>query len=186
MSKKIILGFVGEMASGKGTACDYLIEEHQAGYHRFSTILRDILDRLYIKHSRKNLQQLSTALRQSLGENILAEVMAKQVEADPADIVCVDGIRRPADIEHLNELDNFYLIHISADERTRYERITQRQENPDDQSKTFEQFQKEQQQESERKIADVAAQADIKIDNNGTLQELHQQIEKLLSDLQKE
>jgi len=58
--KKIILGFAGEIASGKGTAAKYLAEKYGSGYFRFSTILRDVLKRLYLDESRENAQKIST------------------------------------------------------------------------------------------------------------------------------
>lgn len=178
--KKIIIGFVGEIASGKGTACDYLIEKHAAGYFRFSTIIRDILDRLHLSHSRENMQKLSTVLRQNMTEDIFAKVIAEDVREDKSTIICVDGIRRPADIVYLKKLDNFHLIHIYADEQIRYNRIIERSENPDDKNKTFEQFQKDQQQETEITIPQVVAEAESRINNNGTKEDLYQEIERLL------
>lgn len=182
--KKIIIGFVGEIASGKGTACDYLIEKYNAGYYRFSTIMRDILDRLHLPQSRENMQNLSTVLRQNFNEDLFAKVIAEDVKEDNSDIICVDGIRRPADIIYLKQLDNFHLVHIYTDEKLRYERIIERSENPDDKSKTFEQFQKDQQQETELSIPEVVAEAESRIENNETKQELYQKIEALLQKLQ--
>ena len=60
---KVILGFVGPIASGKGTACQYLRDQHRAPTYRFSSPLRDVLDRLYLPQSRQNMQDLSLALR---------------------------------------------------------------------------------------------------------------------------
>ena len=105
--KKIILGFIGEIASGKGTACDYFIKEHHAGYHRFSKILRDILDRIYLPQTRENMQKMSTWLRKTFSEEIFAKVIAQEVLNDRSTIVCVDGIRRPADNVHLKKIPNF-------------------------------------------------------------------------------
>lgn len=181
--KKIIIGFVGEIASGKGTACDYLIENHKAGYYRFSTIIRDILDRLHLPQSRRNMQRLSTNLRQIFEEDLFAKVIANDVKQDNAEIICVDGIRRPADIIYLKKLDNFHLIHIYTDEKLRYQRIIERAENSDDKNKTFEEFLKDQQGETELTIPEVVAQADIQIKNNGDKEDLHKELEKLVQEL---
>ena len=181
--KKIIIGFVGEIASGKGTACDYLIENHKAGYYKFSTILRDVLDRLHLPQSRGNMQTLSTMLRQNFQEDLFAKVIAKDVKQDDTEIICVDGIRRPADIIYLKELDNFHLVHIYTDENLRYERIIERSENPDDKNKTFEQFQTDQQQETELTIPEVVAEADRQIKNNGNREDLYKEIENFVQEL---
>ncbi|KKR06805.1 MAG: hypothetical protein UT32_C0016G0027 [Parcubacteria group bacterium GW2011_GWC2_39_14] len=183
LMKKLVIGFVGEMASGKGTACDYLIEKHQAGYYRFSTIMRDVLDRIHVPQTRVNMQILSRDLRQLFGEDLFAKIMTEDVKNDKNEIVCVDGIRRVADIKYLATLPNFHLIHIYADEKTRYKRITERSENSDDKNKTFEQFLKDQQGETELTIPQVVAEATIRIENNGSKEDLTIKIEELLNKL---
>ena len=79
---KIILGLAGEISSGKGTITKYLTDKYGASSCRFSTMLRDILDRLYMEHSRENMQKLSTMLRQNFGEDVLAKVMSEDVKKD--------------------------------------------------------------------------------------------------------
>lgn len=181
MQQKIILAFVGPLGSGKGTACQYLKDKYGANSYRFSTILRDLLSRLYLEHSRTNLQKISTVLRQNFSEDIMAKVMAKDVGKDAGKIVAVDGVRRMADIIHLQKIAGFNLIDINADEKIRYERLIKRSENTDDQSKTFEQFQADNRQESELQIKDVQSHANFKIDNSGTPADLYEQIDIILS-----
>ena len=88
---KIIIGLVGQIASGKGTATKYLEEKYGAGTHRFSTMLRDVLKRLYLETSRENMQSLSTFLRKQFGEDALARVIAKEVADDPKPVVAGHG-----------------------------------------------------------------------------------------------
>ncbi|MFA6537396.1 MAG: AAA family ATPase [Patescibacteria group bacterium] len=180
---KIILGFVGEIASGKGTACAYITKKYSAGTHRYSTILRDVLDRLYIEKSRENMQKVSLILRENLSQEIFARVIAEDVKNDPAEIVCVDGIRRLPDIAHLQQLPNFYLINIIADEKTRYKRIVLRSENSDDKNKTFTQFQKDHEAETEQTIRQIASHSTITLDNNGTREDLEKNIDALIEKL---
>src|SRR5258705_11222957 len=103
-NRKIILGFVGDLAGGKGTICQYLKERYKVNSYRFSNMLRDILDRIYVEQNRENLQDLSTFLRQRYGQDIMSKVIAKDVQNDPNPIVAVEGIRRPTDITYLQEL----------------------------------------------------------------------------------
>ncbi len=177
---KIILGLAGEISSGKGTAAKYLIEKHGASSHRFSTMLRDILNRLYIEHSRENMQNLSTALRQNFGEDTLAKVILEDIKNDKNQIIAVDGVRRPEDIKYLAELPEFKLVFIKADIEKRYERIIKRGENPDEKNKTFEEFKKDNQGEADVKIKELESRADIIINNNGGLEELYKQIDEIV------
>jgi len=178
--EKMIFGFVGEMASGKGTSCDYLVNAYKAGYHRYSTILRDVCDRLFLEQNRNNLQTLSTVLRRAFGQDLFAKVMAAEVNKDKAKIVCVDGIRRPQDIIYLKKMPNFILVNIFADMEKRYERIVKRAENVDDTQKTFERFKAEHKNENEVTIRKAAANADEKINNNGGFDELYKQLDELV------
>lgn len=177
---KIILGLTGQMGAGKTTIAEWLIKEKGAQSVRFSGMLRDVADRLYIEQTRENLQLLSTTLRKTFDEELFARVMKHQVEEMDAPIVIVDGVRRPGDVSHLKDLENFYLIGVTADEAVRFERISARSENSDDQGKTREQFRQEQQQESEQEIVGLVETADHAISNNGTREELIRQVEALL------
>jgi len=177
---KLIFGFVGPLASGKGTASAYLKDKYDANTHRFSTMLRDMLDRIYLEKSRDNLIKMSEAVREKFGEDIMAKTMAKDAENDPREIVVVDGIRRPADIEYLSKNKNFILVSIDADIKKRYERIIKRGENSDDNNKTFAEFQADHQRSTELTIPGVMAQATEHINNNGTTRELYKTLDNLI------
>ncbi len=177
---KKILGFTGHMAAGKTTAVTYLQEKYDAHSHRFSTPLRDILTRLHKPGSRDNLQTLSQILREHFGEDLLAKIIAEDVQADTSSLIVLDGIRRQADIQYLREIPGFMLITISADVERRFQRISIRSENPDDQGKTLEEFKKEHEREPEQQIDDVSRTADISIDNNGSLENLYTKLDQLI------
>lgn len=182
--KKIILGLVGPIASGKGTVCQYLKEIHDADILRFSTMLRDVLNRFYIEQSRENMQTLSSTLRQLFGDDLMAKTIANDVNNSKAAIIALDGVRRQSDIKYLKELPNFHLIEISADQKIRYERITKRGENTDDIHKSFEDFQADELKEAELQIKDVAKNAEFHIDNNGSKENLNKQIADIIRQLQ--
>lgn len=181
MSQPIILGLVGEMAAGKTTVTNYLKEKHGAVTFRFSDMLRDILQRIHVEPLRNNLQSLSTFLRQTYGEDIMSKTIALDVQKVSVPLIITEGIRRPTDIVYLKKLPGFYVIAINANERARFERITQRSENPDDQKKTWKQFQLDGKQESEQKIKEIAAEANFKIDNNSIIPKLYEQIDFILT-----
>ena len=181
ITMKKIIGLVGKIASGKGTAAKYLTEKYNAKSYRFSTPLRDILKRLYLEINRENMQKISTILRKNLEENILAKVISEDVKEDANEMIVIDGIRRLADIEYLIKLPEFKLIYITADAKNRYERLITRGENEDDKNKTFEQFMRDHEAETELEIPLVASQADYRIDNNGDLNNLHKRLAKIIN-----
>lgn len=177
---KLILGFVGEMASGKGTAVSYIKEKYGATTYSFSGMLRDMLDRLYLPHTRDNMIDLSVWVRKHFGEDTMARTMANDIEKDPHEIIAVEGIRRPADIEHLKKLPGFHVVEIVADERTRFDRLVKRAQNPGDATKTLEEFQADSQKPTEISIREVAKEATEHVDNNGTVEELEGQLDALI------
>lgn len=181
MADKKIFGLVGQIACGKGAIAKYAKENHNASTYKFSTILRDILDRLHMEISRENLSKMSTLLRENFGEDTFARVMAKDVEADPNPLIVVDGIRRMKDIEYLQKLPNFTLVRIVVDPKIRYERLVARNENEGDDKKTYEEFLADQEKEADAEVPEVMKHADVEIDNNGTWEEFHSKIQKLLA-----
>lgn len=180
-SNKIILGFVGDLASGKGTAAKYLNEKHGATTYRFSTMLRDILKRVYVPETRENLQNLSTFLRESYGQDVMSRVIAEDVARNENNLVIVEGIRRPSDIEYLKKIEGFHLVYITGDEKIRWQRLVARKENAGDDKKTFEEFLKDEQAEADRMIKELGATAETKIENNHGFEEFYQALEKLVS-----
>lgn len=178
---KLIIGFVGQAGSGKGTAAHILQEKYGAVVFTFSDILTDILNRLFLPSSRDNLVNMSITLRQGFGQNILAKAMGRQIENSTADIVVVDGIRRLEDIEDLTTNPNFHLIEISVDPKVRFERLKKRNQKPGESEMTWEDFLAVGQKETELTIAKVAEQAPIKLNNEGDIQGLEKQLDELVS-----
>lgn len=178
--KKIIIGLAGEMASGKGIISDYLKAKHDAQRCRFSDAFRDILFILGLKCSRKNLSNLSISLRETFGEDILSASMAKKAEKSEKNIVVVDGIRREDDIAHLKKIPGFKMVFIEASLDTRYERLVKRGENSGDSTKTLEEFKEDHKRNTELSIRRLKDNADDVIENNGSLEDLYEQIDNLL------
>lgn len=180
MEKKIFV-FTGLLACGKGTVAKYLAEKYQARTFRFSTMLRDVLSRLYLDDSRDNLQTLSRILRENFSQDIMSRVIAKDAESASTGLVVIDGARRLTDLEYLQKLPGFTLVTIEVDEKIRYQRLVARNENPGDADKTFEQFLQDEKAEPETEIPFLMSKASIKIDNNGSLEDLYKQLDKLVN-----
>ena len=178
--KNIVLGLAGEAASGKGTISKYLQERYGAKSYRFSDVLRNILDSLYMEKSRDTMQRLSTSLREIFGEDLFARGIAEEVKRAGEKIIVIDGARRMADIRYLKENPDFKLVYLEADMKNRYERITKRGENSDDSGKTFKEFQKDHERETEVSIRELKQYADFLVSNDGDLDNLYKQIDKII------
>ncbi len=77
-------------------------------------------------------------------------------------------------------MPGFKIIYIDTDIKTRYDRLIQRNEKPDDRTKTYEQFLADEQRPTELSIDEVAREANYVITNNGTLEELYTQIDTIV------
>jgi dephospho-CoA kinase len=148
--------------------------------------LRDVLDRLSIEQSRNNLQDLSTTLRETFGQDLLAKVIVEDVSKDKNQIVIVDGIRRMDDIKYLKELKGLCVINVHTDSQIRYKRLVLRSENADDKNKTYEQFLRDAKQEAESQIREVAENANFTVDNNTTQENLYKQVDEVIDKKTKE
>ena len=177
----IIIGLVGELASGKGTASTYLKETYGASTHRFSTMMRDVADRLSISQTRENLQTISKLFRDAFGGDVFSHALVKEVMGDSSPIIVIDGIRRPEDVTHLKTLPGFLLVSITADMDTRYNRLILRGENEDDTSKTKEQFVEDTKREAEQKILEIAQAATHIVNNNGSRESLYTQLDDIIT-----
>ena len=179
MNNKKIIGLVGEIGGGKGTVVEKLKEilsGQKVAVLKFSGILSDILDILHLEKSRHNLQQLAIHIDQIYGEGTFANAMKQRILNTDADIVIVDGVRWPADERVMHELDGI-IVYITADQKVRYERVIGRKEKAGEESTTFEEFIEQQTKKNETFIQDIGSRADFKIENNGSLNELEEQIE---------
>jgi len=180
MANKIIIGLVGEICAGKGIVVKYLAEKHGAASYRFSTMLRDLLARLYLPLSRKNMQNISTAIRQYFAEDIIAKVMTEDVKNNKNKIIIVDGVRRIADIKYLKKIPGFKLVRLVAAPEIRYQRLIARKENPGDKNKTYKEFLADHKKEADSQVPLVMAQADLEINNNGSLADLYKQVDQII------
>jgi len=180
---KLIICFVGLIASGKDAAKKYLEEKYGATSFRFSSVLRDALDALGLESSRDNMINISTWARETFGNDLLAKAVAKKAKTSPANLIIIDGARRLDDLIYLRENKNFYLIAIEAEAKIRYERSLTRNENPGDKEKSYEAFLEDHKRETEITIPETMASADFKIDNNSDFTALYRQIDELMKNL---
>lgn len=177
----LILGITGNIGAGKSHVTSYIQNTYGGVSFRYSTMLRDVLKRIHVEETREHIQTLSTILRTHFGDDLMSKVIAKDVEQSGESLIIVEGIRRPSDVTYLKDLPGFHLIAVTADIRTRYERITKRNENADDTGKTFAQFQHEQTQEAEGEIVAIMADAEVTIDNSGSMEMLHAHIDNIMN-----
>ena len=178
---KLVIGLSGRIGSGKGTIGDYLADKYGAEGRRFSDILIDLLVRLHIPVERGALQKMGATLRSIFGDDVLIHAMKKDLEEAEADIVMVDGVRYPNEVEMLRAFEKSILFFVDAPPKTRFERVRKRGEKGEEKI-DFQEFLRSEQRETERHLDEVRAMADYKLDNSGSFEDLYKQIDKALKE----
>lgn len=180
---KIIIGMAGQMSSGKDTIANYIVEKYGGVSLSFSQPLRDILNRAFLPIDRSNLVWLGQTLVDRFGSDILSKIISKEIEKSDKKIFILPNIRREGDVSCFKDWPEYILIGVQTDPKISYERLIKRSQNTDDQIKTWEQFQKDLQLSTEVEIENLIQKSSIQINNNGSLEELYQQIDKIIEKL---
>ncbi len=180
----MIIGLTGKNCSGKGEAARFLMD---AGYQYFSLSdeVREELERRNKEITRDSLTVTANQLRNEYGGGILAERVLQKL--DPTAHAVIDSIRNPFEVEALRRRDGFYLISVEADPKVRFERIRARKREQD--PHTYDEFLEVEAREAQsddpagQQLNRSAEMADAVVENNGTLDELHDQIRQVINAL---
>lgn len=185
-SSKIILGLVGEIASGKDTVAAYLAKKYGGQTISFSKPLRDILDTLYLPQTRINLAKLGGSLRADFGQDLLSRVIADKVRNEKTKIITLPNVRLESDIVYLKKEPGFVLVRVDCKAETRFERLKKRSNQyADDKSKTWPQFLADAKLYTEKHIRELGQRAKYSLDNNGDRKLLYKQIDQLIKKIKK-
>jgi len=183
MNFKLIIGITGQTGSGKDAICRFIKDNvASVSFVRFSQPLTEALS-IFVDDIKKEDQQwLGNVLRERFGSDILAQAISKKVRDCKEDIIILNGIRYPVELELLKKMGG-KLIYITAPPNTRWERVINRGEKKDDNS-SFEKFQELDNATTEKFVSEIAQNADFKIENNGTYEELMHKVREILKCLQ--
>ncbi len=176
----IIISVVGQPASGKDTVADYIATKGFAEYSSADFIRRD-MDKVGIETTRSNMQVFSADMRKKVGNGYPAMYMTENIQGDTV----ISGFRNTAEVEVFKEKfgDQYKIIAVEAPIETRYKWASDRKRIGDNIS--FEEFKKEEDNEKanntgSHEVDKVIGMADIKLINDGTLEDLYGKIDEVL------
>jgi len=181
----MILGLTGVKLGGKDTVADYLVSKHGFAHIRHSHILDEILNILDLTNSRRNEIDLGMSLRRTFGDGVLGKALAKRVLEVKKKSVVINGIRFQDELESAVAL-GAKTVYVTAPEEIRFGRYQKRQEKDDDARQTLDQFRAQEHEPTEVGIPGLGAQAEFRLDNSGTKDELFLKVDKLLTSLKDE
>lgn len=183
----MIIGITGSDGGGKGTVVDYLVTKGYVHYSSRDFIVAEI-NRRGLPVDRNQMRLVANELRAQHGNDFVVKQAFKKAEAEGKQNVVIESIRALAEAEYLKSKGGI-LLSVDADVALRYERVQYRRSETD--KVTFEQFLAHEELEKNdpdpngMQKAKVMAMADYTINNNGTLQELHAQVEAFLEKVEK-
>lgn len=179
----MMIGLTGSFCSGKDTAAEYLVQQKGFAHCSLSDELRKELVARGIPETRENLIVTGTALRENEGNTVLAKRVLHRCAAGGNYVIT--SIRHCAEVEELRQRKDFILVNLDAPASIRFERMRRRARRGD--PSTFEQFLALEEKESQstgagQQLRACAQRADVTIMNDtGSLEELHQKIDELLT-----
>ncbi len=180
----MILGLVGKNGAGKGEAAEFL-KSIGYTYYSLSDMIREELKNRGMDVTRDNLIEIGTELRRHHGPSVLAERVLEKL--DPDKNYVIDSIRNPYEAKALQKRSNFRLIKVTANEQVRFERVRDRSREND--AQTLEEFRRHESAEMTRddpakqQLSATEELADAAVENNGSLEELHQAVRSCLQRL---
>lgn len=183
-----IIGLTGTAGSGKDTVAELLCELH--GMHEFNTsdFVRAVTRYIYdLPHDsspiRDQLFETANALRK-LNQATTVEMGLVQAKGRDFEVQLITGLRSVGEADAVREAGGI-IIGVDADPKIRHERIKSRLRDKESE-RTYEEFLAQDEHENKgigdgpsRGIRSIIDDADILITNEGTLEDLKEQIQKL-------
>lgn len=184
----IILGLTGPIASGKGTLADRLKSKGYVCISLSEEVRKEARCR-GLPLIREVLQNIGDDLRIEFGNEILARRISKSIDElrtrGETQKIIIDGLRNPGEIFWLRKQYGMRVIGITADPEIRFQRVFERSKPSD--PITREDFGKAEQRdrgigqtESGHQVDACLVLADIVIENNGTYEELDENLQEIL------
>lgn len=177
----MILGITGLVASGKQVVADYLKEKYGFEILDFA---KDALfaeaDARGIEKTKINLSILGDELRQTCGNGVLAKALLKKIRGSKTVITGFRSLEEVDCIRNECEVGEFYLIEVYSSPVLRFKR--RRPEDPQTEAEFFARDGRDIQNKGLGKVLEIA---DLKIENNGTQEELFAKVDEAIRKIEK-
>ena len=178
-----IIGITGTLGAGKGTVVQYLVEVK--GFLHFSVraFLLEEIRRRGLQENRDSLTMVANELRAANSPSYVTDQLYQTARERGKDCV-IESIRTPGEIFSLRTKGDFVLLSVDADPEIRYHRIIERKSETD--RINYETFLANERREmtsddpNHQNLRACINLADFHLLNNGTPNQLFNQVEALL------
>ena len=184
MDKVKVIGAVGQNGSGKDEVLKYLRDKYNVPFLATGDVVREIAAKERVEPTRENLGKISDRHFREFGQGYFVKLLADKIRHTGWKVAGISGIRSLTDVSILRDIfgQDFILIDVYiTDPHLRYRRMTARGEGRDPHS--YEQFLQQDQAEEELfSLKEAERLADYSISNDGTLDDLYGEIDRLVTD----
>jgi dephospho-CoA kinase len=173
-----VIGVVGLPASGKGE-----FSKIAAAMNVPVIVMGDMIRRAVLEAGREptdaNLGAMANKLRSEQGMDAIAQLCIPEIGRQTAPLILIDGIRGDSEVKLFRKVfPGFTLISIDSSFENRLSRVAARGRSDDFQ--TSEELHNRDERELGWGLGNALEQADMKIKNNGTLDEFSLAVNKIL------
>lgn len=182
-----IFGITGTLGAGKGTIVSYLVNHYNYKHYSVRAYISEEIVRRNLPVNRDSMVLVANDLRAKQSPSyIIDQLVLKAKECNENCII--ESIRTPGEVDSLRTNENFRLLAVDADAEIRYSRISSRKSSTD--NVTFSQFVANEQREmvsndpNKQNLHKCIEMSDFHLTNNGSVEELFAQIEKVLHEIE--
>jgi len=178
-----IIVFAGMPSSGKSEAVK-IAKEKNIPVMRMGDMVWEETKKQGLKINDKNVGMIADNMRKEYGMDIWAKKTLKKIETKKEkNLLVIDGVRNIEEIETFKKKlgKDFIVIAIVASDETRQKRFLKR--GREDDSKNIQDLKERDKRELGWGLGNVIASADIVISNEGKVENLQNEIFKILNEM---
>ncbi len=178
----MIIGITGSFGAGKGTVVEYLKTEKGFTHYSASGFIVEEVERRGLEVNRDTMVVVANDLRESHGPGYIIDSLYSRAKEQGGD-VAIESLRAVAEVKRIKELGGV-VLGITAEPEVRYAHSVARNSVKDHVS--YEKWLSQELTESnqidptKQNIFGALKESDYVITNNGSLEDLYQQVEQFL------
>jgi dephospho-CoA kinase len=182
----IVIGITGTLGAGKGTIVEFLVNRKEFRHYSVRAFLLEEIRKRGLPENRDSMFAVGNDLRAEHGPSYVVDELYNRARNAGQNAV-IESIRTTGEVRSLQAKGGFTLLAVDADPELRYNRITARNSETD--RVTFSTFRENEARESVSEDPGVPnlraciSLADHVLTNNGTVEELQGQLERVLNKL---
>ncbi len=174
-----VLAICGLPGSGKTTAIEAI--EDLGIIVTMGDVVRDEVKERNLEPSGNNIGKIALELREKCGPAIIAEKCVELIKKKNEEIIFVDGVRSLSEVSIFRKYWKFPIIAIVVDEEKRFKHLFER--NRSDDPKSLEDLKERDRREIEFGLDKVLQNADYKIKNNSSIEDLKKKTRKTVLEI---